>query len=186
MIKRADVLHIPFLDGKNISPRNIFTLIELLVVIAIIAILAAMLLPSLQKAKIIAKQGACASNQKQIYYIKGFPYYCDAEGRFGIRGTQCPGENPDLLEYGTTPRKKMSSLIQCNIPGGAYLIRNNSSSTHHAMGINSAYYDGHVKWVPLSTRLVAAWQSVNAYPWIYGTAWIDHGKGLWPYATYME
>ncbi len=83
---------------KNKPGAAAFTLIELLVVIAIIAILAAILLPVLDRAKQTALAVACLNNTKQLSL--GVEIYCGENGDYFPQITPWWTAGPYKNQYG--------------------------------------------------------------------------------------
>jgi len=124
-------------DGK----RKGFTLIELLVVIAIIAILAAMLLPALSKARERARAAVCMNNLKQMYL--GIAMYVNNYNDW-MPLTQGPGYSPDLPYSTPTWISRIHPYIAGKPPSTNYLSKiffcpSGNDEIYDANGIGGNY-----------------------------------------------
>jgi prepilin-type N-terminal cleavage/methylation domain-containing protein len=121
------------------SPRSggnpAFTLIELLVVLAVIALLLAILVPAVSKARIVCVRTVCGSNLKQLT-VAWQMYLDDNEGRFyqggnanavygGWKGTIFPTDERPLNKYVRLPKipdsPKEAEVYRCPADGSVGL-----------------------------------------------------------------
>ena len=117
-----------------------FTLIELLVVIAVIAILAALILPALSKAKARAQKIACTSNLRQVGLATRL-FVDDHEGLFPTRGGTNVAQWPTLF----APYYQNFAVLRCPSdrpdphPGSSTLPDDQHPRSYWINGFNDFY-----------------------------------------------
>jgi prepilin-type N-terminal cleavage/methylation domain-containing protein len=148
-----------------------FTLIELLVVIAIIAILASMLLPSLQKARENARATTCKANIKSLY-AAGILYTDDYNGwvpGLYLSYTRIASfTGPSIGTYLAGTEAQARKFFDC--PTALFKLTNSSGATSVYKIRYSGALGGYAVYIPRNLQERAVAKAPSKTLW-----WVDSG-----------
>jgi prepilin-type N-terminal cleavage/methylation domain-containing protein len=144
------------LGSSSMRRRQAFTLVELLIVIGIIALLVAILLPTVAQVRQSSKRVACASNLRQIG-VALIQYYHDCNHRLPARWNGLDLANPHVLRYHDGPEDVSDVMERYAGSRDVFYCPGNSQNRTAA------------EWWPYKTRTIAVTYQfpfwVSEYGW---------------------
>ena len=153
------------LFGKTMRQRDrAFTLVELLVAVGIAAILVAILLPAISRARAASSRVACASNLRQVGI--GLTQYCNDWHSLPVRANLLAYMNPHVMKYQDMPDSVAGAMERYTRSRAIFYCPVNSLSRNVQT------------WWPYSSGTIAG---TYQYPcWLSSDAW------LIPYPDYKR